>query len=220
MEDTKIALYIVEDYLLTRITYRHSLPTHSDKLDIINDFETAEGCIDALKNQEVNVILMDLGLPGMNGIDATRIIKDTYPDIKVIILTSHENDDEVLASLASGANAYALKDITPDNLAKLIESVNRGALWLDPRIARIATDVFRRNNQLNLKDKNVNDFNLTAREKEVLKLLIDGMSNTEIAKVMVISHNTVKAHVGNILEKLSVSDRVQAAVKAIKCELF
>ena len=219
MDNKKISLYVVEDYLLTRITYRHSLPRYNENLEIVNDFETAESCIAALKENEVDVILMDLGLPGMNGIDATQIIKSKYPKIKIIILTSHDSDNEVLASLTSGANAYALKDISPENLTHVIESVNRGALWLDPRIAQIAIDVLRRADNLNLNDENTYDFNLTMREKEVLGLIIKGKTNTEIAKEIIVSPNTVKAHVGNILEKLAVSDRVQAAVKAIECNL-
>lgn len=219
MDNKKISLYVVEDYLLTRITYRHSLPRYNENLEIINDFETAESCIEALKENEVDVILMDLGLPGMNGIDATQIIKSKYPKIKIIVLTSHDSDNEVLASLTSGANAYALKDISPENLTHVIESVNRGALWLDPRIAQIAIDVLRRADNLNLNDENTYDFNLTMREKEVLGLIIKGKTNTEIAKEIIVSPNTVKAHVGNILEKLAVSDRVQAAVKAIECNL-
>lgn len=219
MDNKKISLYVVEDYLLTRITYRHSLPRYNENLEIINDFETAESCIEALKEKEVDVILMDLGLPGMNGIDATQIIKSKYPKIKIIVLTSHDSDNEVLASLTSGANAYALKDISPENLTHVIESVNRGALWLDPRIAQIAIDVLRRADNLNLNDENTYDFNLTMREKEVLGLIIKGKTNTEIAKEIIVSPNTVKAHVGNILEKLAVSDRVQAAVKAIECNL-
>lgn len=220
MDNKKISLYVVEDYLLTRITYRHSLPRYNENLEIVNDFETAESCIEALKEKEVDVILMDLGLPGMNGIDATQIIKSKYPNIKIIILTSHDSDNEVLASLTSGANAYALKDISPENLTHVIESVNRGALWLDPRIAQIAIDVLRRADNMNLNDYDTTfDFNLTIREKEVLGLIIKGKTNTEIAKEIIVSPNTVKAHVGNILEKLAVSDRVQAAVKAIECNL-
>lgn len=215
MENPKIKIYIVEDYLLTRITYRHSLPKFNTKLEIINDFENAESCIDALNKEEVDLILMDLGLPGMNGIEATKKIKSINKNIKIIILTSHESEDEVLASLVSGANAYALKDTPPETLATVIESVNKGALWLDPRIAQIAMNIFR---QTKFANENMDNFNLTTREKEVLRFMTDGMSNTEIAKEMIISHNTVKAHIGNIFEKLAVNDRVRAAVIATECK--
>ena len=220
MENQKIKIYIVEDYMLTRITYRHTLPKYNSNLEIIKDFETAESCIEALKNENADVVLMDLGLPGMNGIDATHIVRRMNPDIKIIILTSHDSDDEVLASLTAGANAYALKDITPETLATVIESVNKGAFWLDPRIARIALNLFSRLKALNMDEMYRESFKLTSRENEVLQMIVDGKSNTEIAKQMIISHNTVKAHVGNILEKLAVSDRVQAAVKAVKITIM
>ena len=219
-ENQKIKIYIVEDYMLTRITYRHTLPKYNSNLEIIKDFETAESCIEALKNENADVVLMDLGLPGMNGIDATHIVRRMNPDIKIIILTSHDSDDEVLASLTAGANAYALKDITPETLATVIESVNKGAFWLDPRIARIALNLFSRLKALNMDEMYGESFKLTSRENEVLQMIVDGKSNTEIAKQMIISHNTVKAHVGNILEKLAVSDRVQAAVKAVKITIM
>ena len=220
MENQKIKIYIVEDYMLTRITYRHTLPKYNPNLEIIKDFETAESCIEALKNENADVVLMDLGLPGMNGIDATHIVRRMNPDIKIIILTSHDSDDEVLASLTAGANAYALKDITPETLATVIESVNKGAFWLDPRIARIALNLFSRLKALNMDEMYGESFKLTSRENEVLQMIVDGKSNTEIAKQMIISHNTVKAHVGNILEKLAVSVRVLSAVKAVKITIM
>ena len=220
MENKKIRIYVVEDYMLTRITYRHTLPKNNPNLEIIKDFETAEACINAMQQESADVILMDLGLPGINGIEATHKIRQMNIDLKIIILTFHDSDDEVLASLTAGANAYALKDITPENLAAVIESVNKGAFWLDPRIARIALNLFQRLKSLHVDDMYGEKFNLTTRENEVLQMIVDGKSNTEIAKQMIISHNTVKAHVGNILEKLAVTDRVQAAVKSIKMTLI
>ena len=111
----RISVYIVEDYLLTRITYKKAFKDYPD-INILNDFESAEECIDSLEKQPADVILMDIGLPYMTGIEATKIIHRKYPDIKIIILTSHDNDNEVLSSLASGANAYALKDIDTNKL--------------------------------------------------------------------------------------------------------
>ena len=214
VEDDKIFLYIVEDYSLTRITYKCALRDYDD-VEIVGDFETAEACLTALERRPVNIILMDLGLPYMTGIEATKIIHEKYPDIKIIILTSHETDDEVLSSLASGANAYALKDISTDELYNLIKTVNNGAIWIDSRITKVVHKTFF--NAVPQEEKI--DFNLTAREKEVLNLLVQGYSNTEIAEKIFISPNTAKTHVCNILAKLSVTDRVQAAVKATKYDL-
>jgi DNA-binding NarL/FixJ family response regulator len=212
-KDKKISVYIVEDYLLTRVTYKQAMKDYPE-IDIKGDFETAEECIDALEKQLVDVILMDLGLPYMTGIEATKIIHRKYPDIKIIILTSHENDDEVLSSLASGANAYALKDIETQKLVNLIRTINEGSIWIDPRITKIVQKTFYKAEPIEKED-----FNLTSREKEVLDLLVQGFSNTEIADRLVVSVHTAKAHVCNILEKLSVTDRVQAAVKATRYDL-
>ena len=211
--DKRISVYIVEDYLLTRVTYKQAIKDYPE-ITIEGDFDTAEGCIEALEAKAVDVILMDLGLPYMTGIEATKIIHRKYPDTKIIILTSHENDDEVLSSLASGANAYALKDIETKKLVNLIHTVNEGSIWIDPRITKVVQKTFYK-----AEPKEKEDFNLTQREKEVLDLLVQGFSNTEIADRLIVSPNTAKAHVCNILEKLSVTDRVQAAVKATKYDL-
>ena len=214
MEPKKaISVYIVEDYLLTRITYKKAFQDYPD-IAVINDFESAEACIEALEKQPVDVILMDLGLPYMTGIEATKIIHRKYPDIKIIVLTSHDNDNEVLSSLASGANAYALKDIDIEKLSRLIRTVNEGSIWIDPRITKVVHKTFYKS-----APKEKEDFNLTPREKEVLDLLVQGLSNTEISERLIVSPCTAKAHVCNILTKLSVTDRVQAAVKATKYDL-
>ena len=211
--DKKVSIYIVEDYLLARITCRKALEQFND-LEIKNDFETAEECIEALEKNPVDVILMDIGLPYMTGIEATKIIKDKYPNTKIIMLTSHDNQEEIISSLASGANAYALKDISVEDLHDAILNTNKGCIWIHPKIASIINHTF-----VNAKLIPKDDFNLTSREKEVLVLLTQGLSNTEIAEKLIISTHTAKAHVTNILTKLSVTDRVQAAVKATKYDL-
>ena len=211
--DKKISIYIVEDYLLARITCRKALEQFND-LEIKNDFETAEECIEALETNPVDVILMDIGLPYMTGIEATKIVKDKYPNTKIIMLTSHDNQEEIISSLASGANAYALKDISVEDLHDAILNTNKGCIWIHPKIAAIINHTF-----VNAKLIPKDDFNLTSREKEVLVLLAQGLSNTEIAEKLIISTHTAKAHVCNILTKLSVTDRVQAAVKATKYDL-
>ena len=211
--DKKVSIYIVEDYLLARITCRKALEQFND-LEIKNDFETAEECIEALEKNPVDVILMDIGLPYMTGIEATKIIKEKYPNTKIIMLTSHDNQEEIISSLASGANAYALKDISVEDLHDAILNTNKGCIWIHPKIAAIINHTF-----VNAKLIPKEDFNLTSREKEVLVLLTQGLSNTEIADKLIISTHTAKAHVCNILTKLSVTDRVQAAVKATKYDL-
>ena len=218
----KIKIYIVEDYFLTRVSYRHTLGKTED-FELLGDFESAEECLEAMKENPADVVLMDLGLPYMNGIEATRIISSEYPNTKVIILTSHETDEEVLACTASGASGYVLKDLEVEPLRKVIRAVNFGALWFDPQIADVPKSVIPKPNSTdfdNLYDTSDIKSILTVRELETLKLVSEGKSNVEIAEIMMVSKNTAKAHVGSILSKLSVTDRVQAAVMAVKANLF
>lgn len=212
MED-KITVYIVEDYMLARITFEQSLRQFED-IDIKGSFESAEDCINALEKEQVQVVIMDIGLPYMTGIEATKIIKEKYPNIKVIMLTSHDKQDEIVSSFASGANGYALKEISTNKLHDVIKTVASGSLWVAPQIANVVQKLF-----FNLESAPKHDFKLTEREKEVLGLMVHGLSNTEISERLIVSTHTVKAHVANILSKLSVSDRVQAAVKAVKYNL-
>ena len=157
---------------------------------------------------------MDLGLPNMNGIDATKIIKDLNSDIKIVILTSHNADKEVLDSLKAGANAYCSKEINPTRLIEVAGSVLEGAAWFDPSIAHIVLKAATDTPSSIVANKK--DYGLTARETQILKLITQGYSNNEIAKELFVSINTTKAHVANILQKLEVEDRLQAALKALK----
>lgn len=212
-----IKLCVVEDYSLTRTALKCSLASYDD-IDVVADFEDAESCLDFLINNKVDIVIMDLGLPNMDGLEATKIIKEKSPETKVIIVTSHETDEEVLTALVSGANAYTLKDVEFSDLYKVIKLVIKGGIWLDPRIVQIAIKVFKQQ-QNQPQEKNL-ELNLTDREKEVLKLLSEGLSNTQIAEKLVISSHTAKVHVSNILNKLAVTDRVQAAVKAYQYNLY
>ena len=159
----------------------------------------------------------------MNGLEATKIIKEKYPQTKVIIYTSYKNGDKILASLACGACGYVLKNNLSTNLKNIIKMVTRGEFCMDLDIAKLAFSSMplpNINDLENLYETKKIQNNLTARELEVLKLLIDGKTNSQIAQEIIVSINTAKAHVGNILTKLSVTDRVQAAVKAVRANMF
>ncbi|MCQ2957763.1 MAG: response regulator transcription factor [Candidatus Gastranaerophilales bacterium] len=213
-----VNVMIVEDYKLTRMGLKSSLEEF-DGISVTGEAEDAEKGLLVAERLKPDVILMDLGLPGMNGIEATSRIKQTNPNIKIIILTSHERDEEVLAALGSGANAYCLKDIEPYALANVIREVAKGACWLDPVIAKVALKLFPKPDNIRISSHNqLQDGRgqLTERELEVLRLLVKGKSNTEIAKDLIVSVHTAKAHVCSILQKLCVDDRVQAAVKAVR----
>lgn len=209
-----IKVLLVEDHSLTRVGLKYTL----DKLEEIDVVGEAEDGIEAIaRTEEVlpDVILMDLGMPNMNGIDATNEIKKKFPETRVIILTSHDDEEEVLAAFAAGADAYCMKDIPPESLIAAIKSVNDGVVWLDPSIAEIILSLL----PTTTKKEPVStaeDFNLTPREIEVLKLIVEGHSNADIAYDLTVSMHTVKTHISNILSKLGVNDRTQAAVKAMK----
>ena len=222
-----VKVLIVEDYKLTRVGLRCALNNYED-IDVIGEAESAEEALLMIEKNKPDVVIMDLGLPNMNGLEATIKIMETYNrklaeenknSIKIIILTSHDREEEVVASLGAGATGYCMKDIDPETLADVIKQVYNGACWLDPNVCHTALKLFPKpdNTQLIYKQENKDDKgHLTDREQEVLKLLVKGKSNTEIASELIVSVHTAKAHVCSILQKLCVDDRVQAAVKAIK----
>jgi DNA-binding NarL/FixJ family response regulator len=213
-----VTVVIVEDYKLTRVGLKSSL-SEFEGIEVIGEAEDGEKGLQVIKNLKPDIVLMDLGLPGMNGIEAIQHIKSFDENIKIVVLTSHERDEEVLAALGSGANAYCLKDVEPQTLVSVIKNVKQGAAWLDPTIAGIALKLFPKPESANIFNNSATSdarAQLTEREMEVLRLLVQGKSNTEIAKDLIVSVHTAKAHVCSILQKLCVDDRVQAAVKAIK----
>jgi len=206
-----IRVVVIEDYRLIRLGLCSMLQADSD-IQVIGDAEDAEQGLEMIYTLRPAVVLMDLGLPGISGIEATQQIKVFDPSTKVIVYTSHETQEDVLAALGSGADAYCIKDTNPSSLINTIKAVAKGVTWLDPAIANIALEVFRGSAAIEPDGQ----AHLSDRELQILTLLVDGQSNIEIAQTLVISHNTVKEHVSNILRKLAVNDRVQAAVKAVK----
>lgn len=213
-----ISVIIIEDFKLTRVGLRCALNSNED-INVVAESDNASDGLALIQKHSPDVVLMDLGLAGMNGIEATIKVREMNPNIKVIALTSHDREEEVIATLSAGAMAYCLKDIDPAKLADVIRDVKNGVCWLDPVIARRTLDAFPRQETLGiLSDKNSEEGRvpLTEREYEVLKHLVEGKSNTEIAKELIVSVHTAKAHVCSILQKMCVNDRVQAAVKAVK----
>ncbi len=207
-------ILIVEDHELTRF----GLKTTFEGVDYVGEIyeaDSAEAAIDIFNNNQIDIIIMDLGLPQMNGIDATKKIKSLNKDVKVIMLTSHNDEKEVLNSLKAGANAYCSKEINPQRLVQVVQSVADGAAWFDPSVAHIVLKASSNSPSFD-SDNNGKNYDLTTRESQILKLMTEGYSNMEIAQMLVISINTTKAHVANILQKLEVDDRLQAALKALK----
>jgi DNA-binding NarL/FixJ family response regulator len=193
---------------------------------VVGEAENGVQAVGLAKETTPDVILMDIGLPEMDGIEATQKIKAAMPDVRIIMLTSKDNEQDVLAALAAGADAYCMKGIAPETLVVAIEAVREGTAWLDPAIARLVLSRFQGGAPFPMSesDSTTEPGNaappaycpLTSRELEVLKLIVDGLSNPEIADKLYITKATAKAHVHSILNKLCVDDRTQAAVLAMR----
>lgn len=210
-------ILIVEDHELTRF----GLKTAFEGVEFVGNLyeaDSAETAIEIFNNNKIDIVIMDLGLPVMNGIDATKRIRSANKDVKIIILTSHNDEKEVLNSLRAGANAYCSKEINPQRLIQVVQSVADGAAWFDPSIAHIVLRATTNSPVIDT-ENNSKSYDLTSRETQILKLMTEGYSNMEIAQILVISINTTKAHVANILQKLEVDDRLQAALKALKYKI-
>jgi DNA-binding NarL/FixJ family response regulator len=219
-ESKVIRLFIVEDYHLTRMGLMAVL-SEFPQLKFIGEAESAEEALSKMDTSAPDILLLDLGLPGMNGIEMAQEVRKRYPEVKIIILTSHNEEQEVIAALGAGAQAYVLKDVKPERLVHIIETVQDGAVWLDPAIASMVLTLVNTPGSIAFQKRqntgeNGPESELTERELEVLQLIVEGKSNPEIADQLCISIHTAKAHVGSILNKLCVNDRVQAAIKALK----
>ena len=210
-------ILIVEDHELTRFGLKTTFED-VDFVDVIYEAASAEDALEIFKNNPIDIVIMDLGLPNMNGIDATQAIHEMNKETKIIILTSHNDEREVLNSLKAGANAYCSKEINLQRLVQVVQSVADGAAWFDPSIAHIVLQASAKS-EVGEPAVNYKDYDLTAREAQILKLMTEGYSNMEIAQHLVISVNTTKAHVASILQKLEVDDRLQAALKALKYKI-
>lgn len=223
MADKEIKVLLVEDHTMIRMGTALVIEK-TDGITLVAQAEDGQQGVDMAKEYLPDVVLMDIGLPVIDGIEATRQIKESNLNCKILIFTSRDNDDDVFAALAAGADGYIMKGATPEQLTSAIVAVNEGTAWLDPAIARLVLSNVQRQNQttsessvteVNYKTAK-NTFGLTDREMEVLALIVDGLSNPEIAEKLFITRATAKAHVHSILQKLYVDDRTQAAVTAMR----
>lgn len=212
----KSNILIVEDHELTRFGLKTAFEA-CEYAENIFEAESAEVAFEIVENNRIDLIIMDLGLPGVDGIEATKRIKQIHSEIRVVILTSHNDVQEVLNSLRAGANAYCSKEINPKRLTEVVLSVLDGASWFDPSIAHIVLEAAAQSQKVEVMPEK--DYSLTSRETQILKLITEGYSNNEIANKLFVSINTTKAHVASILQKLEVDDRLQAALKALKEKL-
>ncbi len=214
----KIKIMMVEDHKLVRVGLK-ALFDESEDIEVIAEADNGKDAIEKARLYKPDVILMDIGLPDMSGIEAVKKILEENSEQKIIILTSHQEEQEIAEALAAGVNAYALKDINTEYLITVIKTVKDGAIWLDSRIVpklRSRSGSIIPKKHVSRSEFRAKHSNLTEREYQVLKLLVNGSSNNDIASELCISEHTAKAHVCNIIQKLVVDDRTQAAVKAIR----
>ncbi len=204
----KIRVLIADDHALVREGLRKLLERDSI-IEIIDEVGDGQGAINVARKQRPDVILMDVNMPGTDGITATRVLKKEIPPIKVVALTIYE-DEEVVEMVKAGVSAYVLKDVAGSELIDTIHRVMNGEVVIHPRVAKRLVKEINRNDQLQDMIK------LTRREKDVLGLLVRGSSNKDMAQSMFISEKTVKNHLTSIFRKLGVKDRTQAAVYALK----
>lgn len=207
-------IYIVEDHEVTRLGLKFSLENYAE-LMIVGMASDGPEAIEGIPEAAPDIVLMDIGLPSLDGIVVTERLKKLLPEIKIIMFSSHDNAADVQAALRTGADAYCLKESSCEQIVSAIESVKAGALWLHPGIARYMLQwaAFSTPTQT---DEQSHPDKLSEREIDVLKLVVAGMNNQEIADRMFLSIETVKSHIRRILQKMSVTDRTQAAVKAVK----
>ena len=213
-----ITILLVEDHKLIRVGIK-TLFDETEGFKVIGEAENAKKALSLAIEKNPDVILLDIGLPDMSGIQLIQEFKAKNVTSKIIILSSSQDEDYVSKCLSLGIFAYVIKDINTEILPHIVKSVHSGAMWIDPKIVPI----LRNKKNIDFNSKNIsrsefrnNHSNLTQREFEVLKLIVDGKSNSDIANELCISEHTAKAHVCNIIQKLVVDDRTQAAVKALK----
>jgi DNA-binding NarL/FixJ family response regulator len=208
-----IKVVIADDHALLREGLAKILSLESNFL-IVGEANCGDEAIALTRTLKPDVVLMDINMPGLNGIEATKIIKEEMPQVGIIALTIHEDEEYIFELVRAGVSGYILKDIQPEQLIKAIKDVAEGKTAIQPNITAKLLGEFNR-----LSDRKTNMFScdqLTARELEVIKLIAQGMPNKEIASTLYISEKTVKNHITNIFRKLNVEDRTQAALFALK----
>ncbi len=207
-----VKILIVEDDPMMQLGLEQTLGDHP-QFQIVGQASDGYTAVEMAQKLQPDVIVMDIGLPRQDGIAATQQIKAVLPNVRIVMLTSHTTETEVIAALSSGADAYCIKGTNVDRLLAAIAAAQEGATYLDPQIARRVID------HLKLPLSSAPVGQLSQRELDVLKLIVEGYSNQEIATALFLSPNTIKTHIRGIMNKLAVDDRVQAAVVALRTGL-
>jgi two-component system, NarL family, response regulator LiaR len=208
-----VRIVIVEDDPMMQLGLEQSFQDYP-QMQIVAQAEDGLSGIAAVRQHQPDLVIMDIGLPRLDGIAATQQIKAALPQTRVVMLTSHTSETEIVAALSSGADAYCIKGTNIELLISAIAAALEGAVYLDPQIARKVLEHLRPPPPAAEKIGH-----LSPREMDVLQLLVQGLSNIEIAAALFLSPNTIKTHLRGIMNKLAVDDRVQAAVVALRSGL-
>lgn len=212
-EEDRKSIVIVEDHELTRVGLRTALDA-APALRVVGEAGDGPSGVEIILRLRPRLAVVDLGLPGMDGIELTSRVRAELPQTRILILTMHDLESEVLAALAAGADAYALKSSSIETIVTAVRIAIEGGAYFDPRIAGIVLRHF------GDRPSELRESPLTPRETEILCLIADGCGNTEIAERLNIGLGTVKGHVRDILEKLAAADRAQAAAIALRRKLI
>ena len=202
-----IRVMLVDDHMMVRRGLMTFLKVFDD-LQLAGEVESGEAAIQLCAEVQPDVILMDMVLPAMDGATATRVIRQKFPQIQVIALTSFKEGELIKNALEAGAIGYLLKDVSADDLARAIRAAHSGRATLSPEAAQALVQ--------NANQPPMPGLDLTEREREVLSLMIEGLNNTQIAGRLTVSSSTIKSHVSNILSKLGVSSRTEAVALALR----
>jgi two-component system, NarL family, response regulator DegU len=208
-----IKVMIVDDHNLVREGLK-AVFDQGDEIDVVGEAGSGEEAIEMVNKVKPDVILMDISMPGMNGIQATKLIRDANPDAKIVILTMLDQEGYVYEAIKAGATGYMLKSTSSDELVNAIQTVNEGKALLHPDATAQLLKEF-----VTLAQNKAKDYGLSNREMEVLQLLSEGNTNKEIAKALWISEQTVKTHVAHIFDKLGTSDRTETVAQALRSGL-
>jgi DNA-binding NarL/FixJ family response regulator len=208
-----IKILIVDDHAIVREGLKSLLELETD-ISVIGEASSSVDCFDQLENCRPHVIVIDLKMPGISGLEATRTIKNMYPHIKIILLTNYDDEEYVQEAVKVKVDAYVLKDIKKGDLVRVIRMVHQGEMYIDPGVMWKAFPQKDRQDSFN--EKSTLRFGLSQRELQILELIVEGKSNKEIAGTIYLSLDTVKSHMKNIYQKLNVHSRSQAAMAAIQ----